>query len=129
MCLRTGCHSLDYIVIPSSVVEIGSDCFSGCENLKEVEFSVFQIKLNSADLAMFKVLQKEKYKKINLKLLIANIMKYIKWGSLSIGNSAFKQCKKLKRIEVSGYAKIDPMAFDNIITKVLIKKWAPPSWY
>lgn len=90
---------LENIVIPPSVKDIGSDVFSGCSNLKNIEIETTILNYLPSNFAKNCVELEEIY---------------IPDSILSIGNGSFSGCKKLKHVKLPSELKeISINAFSN----------------
>lgn len=102
-----GCHSLNNIEIPSSVLKIGDKAFYGCINIKHITIPSLVTKIG--DFAFYNCKSLEL---ITIPLLVTRIGDFAFSGcenlktitilsNCNIGDYAFSNCRKLEKINIS----------------------------
>ncbi len=93
-----GCDSIERVVLPESIIEIGEGAFSGCSNLKEINIPDSVTKIGDSAFHRCSSLEE-----INLPNSITEI-----------GNGAFSSCTSLKKIIIPNQVSvIESSTFSN----------------
>ena len=88
-----GCESLEEVFIPKTVI---SGSFYGCSNLKKVEFEEGMTRIPNS------ICYKVPIESVNLPSTVD-----------TIGDGAFSNCDKLKKIDLTGIKTVEAFAFKN----------------